>query len=383
MTTIDASAADWAAQTLAAAEAYAEEQAAEAAKQRAQAEAAPPPPPNDGVEPPPSSHQRALDAFHAHDPNRPDNTIAGSNSASGTPAAVPLSPQEVADMQAAGLTVTSAGNGTYLINAPVENINLTQAPPLEPSNNIVILPSPGGNTTNAPPPTNSAPPPPHEPTASTEVVKPPEKVNPKEPPKISTGMSDKADDILNKSPTLRKKWAEAKANDWKIVEGPPGSGSNANPRTKTISIDKSEVAPGPGYDARMAALLAHEIGHAVTPFGEPLPGKNRQDFVEKNVRQSLEHEGAAAFENARARDEILNSKPPGPDIEIRGGSDSDYLDTYDAYKAGKLTEAEAKSQMATTWSQEPQDRDKATGRLRTKEEQLADYYGSEWDRTQN
>jgi hypothetical protein len=127
-------------------------------------------------------------------------------------------------------------------------------------------------------------------------------------------------------------------------------------------------------------LSAHEIGHAATEYSPPLPGNTKDEFVEKNVRKDLEHEGSAAFENARARDEILNAKPPGPDIGIRGGSDSDYIDTYDAYKSGAITEEQAKAQMATTYSQEPQDRDASTGRYRTKEEQLADQYGKDWDK---
>ncbi len=36
--------------------------------------------------------------------------------------------------------------------------------------------------------------------------------------------------------------------------------------------------------------------------------------------------------------------------------------------------------MATTYSQEPQDRDPATGRYRSKEEQLAGKYGQDWDK---
>jgi len=74
---VDQSAADWASQTLAAAEAYAEEQAAQAAQERAQAEAAAAAGSRDIVDPPPSAHQRALDAFYANDPNRPSNTLPG------------------------------------------------------------------------------------------------------------------------------------------------------------------------------------------------------------------------------------------------------------------------------------------------------------------
>jgi hypothetical protein len=379
---VDQSAADWAAQTLAAAEAYAEEQAAQAAQERAQAEAAAAAGSRDAVDPPPSAHQRALDAFYANDPNRPSNTLPGAaQSDPGGPTPVSLTPQEAADMQAAGLSVTPAGNGTYLINAPTENINIVEKPPVEPPPSLPIPPSHGGNTTTARPSDPPAAPP--NPPPAAEAVRPPEKTNERKPaPKIDSGMGKAADDILNKSPTLRKQWADAKEKGWRMVEAEPGTGSRADPNKDppTIFIDKSQVAKGPGYDAGLASLMAHEIGHAATPFSPPLPGNTKDEFVDKNVRKDLEHEGAAAFENARARDEILNAKPPGHDIGIRGGSDSDYIDTYNAYKSGAITEEQAKSQMATTYSQEPQDRDASTGRYRTKEEQLADKYGKDWDK---
>ncbi len=148
------SAADWASQTLAAAEAYAEEQAAQAAQERAQAEAAAAAVPHDTVDPPPSAQQRALDVFYANDPNRPSNTLPGAGQAQsnqGGPSPVEPTPQEAADMQAAGLTVTPAGNGTYLINAPTENINIVEKPPVQPPPSMPIPPSHGGNTTTAPP----------------------------------------------------------------------------------------------------------------------------------------------------------------------------------------------------------------------------------------
>ena len=132
-----------------------------------------------------------------------------------------------------------------------------------------------------------------------EAVRPPEKAKEGKPaPKINSGMGKEADDILNKSPTLRKQWADAKGKGSADGGGETGSGSRSHAKKKppTIFIDKSEVSKGPGDHARLASLMAHEIGHAATEYSPPLPGNTKDEFVEKNVRKDLEHEGSAAFE---------------------------------------------------------------------------------------
>ena len=163
MSSVDASAANWAAGTIAAAEAYAQAEADAAAAERdarEQAAANGYQPPNDGVDRP-SSEQRALDEFYKNDPNRPPETLPGgggsSSSSSGGDGRTPISEQDAADLRAAGYTVVEE-NGKYYLEAPTENVSLVEQAPPEPPP-LVILPSYPGSTPDAgaPPPTDPGP----------------------------------------------------------------------------------------------------------------------------------------------------------------------------------------------------------------------------------
>jgi hypothetical protein len=171
----DASAAAWAEGTLAAAEAYAQEQANEAARQRDLAEAqaqAGGAPPNDGVDfgGRTSSEQRALDSFWANDPNRPASSLPGGaptyTGGGGPPESVKLTPEEAKAFQDAGMKVTSDGNGGYYLETGTESVSLTSQAPLQAPDSLLIAPgypsTPSGPT--APPPAPPAPPPEAAPT---------------------------------------------------------------------------------------------------------------------------------------------------------------------------------------------------------------------------
>jgi hypothetical protein len=97
--------------------------------------------------------------------------------------------------------------------------------------------------------------------------------------------------------------------------------------------------------------------------------------VAVNTEMSLQHEGAAAFENARARDEIKAST--GTDIGIRGGYDQAYIDIYEQYKSGAISEAEAKARMTDLQAVEPEGFDGT--RVITRQEAFAADYTRIWN----
>ncbi len=199
-----------------------------------------------------------------------------------------------------------------------------------------------------------------------------------EPPPVKTGLGAKIDDVINRSPTLRQQWAEAKANNWEIKIVPYGSGSEADPNEKKIYIDEQDLAKG-GHD--LASLLAHEIGHAATPFPERVDYDTKSEYVSKNVQPLMEHEGAAAFENARARDEIMytdGATEDGPDVGIRGKFDDEYIAIYERYKSGEISEAQAKAEMTEVMSREPAGIN-PDGTYITKQQFAAQQLSKEWD----
>jgi hypothetical protein len=273
--------------------------------------------------------------------------------------------------------------GSYVIET--EDVYVTEGPPkpaqdpfwldgVEPGDHgtpSIFGPGIGGG--GAPPPE----PPPEQPTATP--VATPQAPASKDPP-IQTGLGDKVDDVLNRSPTLRKQWKEAQDKGWQIKVGEYGGGSRADPSTRppTIFVDKQDLAKG-SHD--LASLLAHEIGHAARGFPPgPVPANTLEDYVSKNVRQRLEHEGVAAFENARARHEILNSggEPwQHPDIGIRGRRDEEYIAIYEKFYRGDLTEEQAIALMAEVMGREAAGLN-SDGSYYSKEEQAIREATDEW-----
>jgi hypothetical protein len=101
-------------------------------------------------------------------------------------------------------------------------------------------------------------------------------------------------------------------------------------------------------------------------------------FVAENTERDLRHEGAAAFENARARDEIKTAT--GTDIGIRGGYDQAYIDIYEQYKSGAISEGEAKARMTDMQAIEPESF-RGSAVTSTRQEAFAAKYAAEWNRT--
>jgi type VI secretion system secreted protein VgrG len=349
----DASAAAWAEGTLATAEAYAQAEADAAAAERdarEQAAANGSPPPNDGVDSP-SAEQRAQDAFWGNDPNRPANTLPGGASGGtngGGDARTPVSGQDAADLRAAGYSVVEE-NGKFYFEAPAENVSVTQQADPGP---IVILPGNTGGTSGpdggAPPstgPVDAGPPP--DAGAPVQDAAPPAK--PEGPREINSGLGTATDNILNKSPTLQKEWAALEDKGWKVKFGEAGKGSFAdrNGTPPTIVLDPNQR----NNPSLLAETFSHEVGHAThnLPPEAGMEGKTHDQYVQQNLDRHLDDEGAANFNNARAKDEIGGNGGPA-DFGINGVQDAKYQAIYNDYKAGNITEEQAKHQMGQVFA---------------------------------
>jgi hypothetical protein len=280
-----------------------------------------------------------------------------------------------------------SGSGATVYDGSFESIVITQTPEPEleapdpstlwghPADGMDAPPSGGGGGgggAGAPPVI------PEPPRPSIETQPPPPDEGPKP---IKTGLGDKIDDILNRSPSLRKQWEEAQAKGWRIELAAYGSGSRADPNKQRIFIDEQDLAKG-GHD--IASLLSHEMGHAATDFPEPLDPKAhpKDEYVTTTVQGEMEHEGAAAFANARARDEIMHSDgntEDGPDVGIRGKFDDEYIAIYERYKSGEISEKQAKAEMTEVMSREPAGID-PDGSYITKKEAATQQAAQEWNR---
>ena len=200
--------------------------------------------------------------------------------------------------------------------------------------------------------------------------------------KLTTGEGEGVDNAVNHilehhSPQLQALIAKAKAEGWEIkfTSDPDGGKSAADPKSKTVTINLSDVqTQGEGRPAAIVSLLSHEMGHVGSPFPEDATGRTREEFVEKNVDLSLLHEGEAALANLEARAEILASG--GPDIGVRGGLDEFYQDVYDRLHSNppQLTREQAIRELADYMAAEPE-LDNGTN----KQEALEMYFGSKWD----
>jgi hypothetical protein len=378
----DSSRLAWEASTIAAAEAYAQAEAdaaaeaRDAAERQAQQNNNQPPPSSyntDGVDLP-TTNQRALDAFLGPQAAR-GGTDPGSGA--GTSNRTYLEPEDVQMHVDAGFTVLTDEQGRSYLPPQGGHEQITEQAP-----SSVPAPDHAGNTTASGQGGTSGSPPPNQTSTSSGGVQEPQDAAPpdapKEPAKIVSGAGAAVDELLNKSPTLRKIWNDAHDAGWEIKFRDGGKSSEADPNSQTIWINRKDIHAGGDPAAKMASLLAHEVGHAGTPFPteDRVKASNQDDYVNKNTERSLAHEGAAAFHNAQARDEIKANG--GPDIGIRGGFDQEYIRIYEQYKSGQITEADAMSQMAYFMALEPQQIE--AGRQITKQEVLERDYRAEWEK---
>jgi hypothetical protein len=362
----DQSAAAWAGDAAAAAEAYVQSQADAAAAQRdyeekLQAElAALAANQNDGVDPPPPPAPPGLPLgqqnYHS------GGSSANNSSVGGTTAA--------GSGSSAGSYLISDGNGGYIFIPPdTANVSVTQqAPP--PWDLMLPIGNSGGNSSSVQTPSNSPPPPePQAAPSGANEVKPDEPEKPKEAPKIVSKLGAEVDKLLNGSPTLREQWEKLKADRWK-VEFTDGK-SRTNHRDHKIFLNPADAK---NQTRLLAVLFSHESGHAVSG-GAPqvtAEGHTKPDYIKQNVEARLTAEGAAAFENCRHREEILAAT--GVDIGIAGkNSDKPYLQIYEDYKSGKISEETAKHRMGQLMGEEWEYPDGTTKRQAYTAEEADDY----------
>jgi hypothetical protein len=357
-TTTDSSAAAWEQGTLSAAESYADAQAdaESAARSKADADAAaaaaaanananagdgvtsgqsPTTEPAQGDGFGPTAAQRAQSAFWGHD--SPPGT--GANA----PAQTYISNEEAQQLRAAGFVVETDDQGRNTV-------------PAQAGNDVILqgsgggLPAPGGTptTANVVDPTGPAPQPIDAgPSTAPTVSGPDDAGGSREPAKIVSKLGPEVDDLINRSPTLRRKWEAAVKAEWKIEIVRNNERSYAQPGKKgggKVVINLNDVKPGGDTVGKLTSLLSHELGHAVSDNKAVIPANNKADFVSKNADRAVDAEGDAAFENARTRDEILENG--GRDIEIRGGLDQRYIAIYADFKAGLISEAQARAEMS-------------------------------------
>ena len=94
-----------------------------------------------------------------------------------------------------------------------------------------------------------------------------------------------------------------------------------------------------------SSLLAHEVGHALSPdvVETPMSGFTRTQYVETNLKQHLQDEGAATLNNGVIREEIV--KNGGPDIGFSGRKSTTYARIHRQYNAGKFTRTQAQERI--------------------------------------
>lgn len=159
-----------------------------------------------------------------------------------------------------------------------------------------------------------------------------------------SGLGKEVDGLIEKSPTLTKNLESMKKSGWVIKYGDKGSGTSADPQTKTIIIDPSEK----GNPTSIVQSLAHESGHALytqDPYVD-MPGHTKDEYVQANLMRHLKDEGEATITNLQVREEILKAT---------GGSDGKSKDIVDIGVSGKQSETYKKLYAKYP---DPKDRDK-------------------------
>lgn len=361
----DQSAAAWAGEAAGAAEAYVQSQADAAAAQRDYEEklqaqlaalAALAASQNDGLDAPP-----------------PPNPIGSSpvGSSSGVGSSGGSSPVTSSTGGGGSAQLVPDGNGNFTILTPVDNIVVPQQAP-QPWDYHLPIGNAGSGTSSVQTPSNTPPPPdPPAPTSGPNHVNEPDQPEkPKEAPKIVSGFGKEIDALLNLSPTMRRQVEQLLNAKWQILEAPPGKTSVCDPNDQIIYISREQAK---GDLLKLASLFAHEIGHAASGFKGYIPpdGLSKNEYLWANVQKDLGHEGGAAFESLRYREEIRNNG--GPDIGIAAVQDDKYEIVYDAYKNGGISEEEAKTIMGGIFASERRSTDGQTYR-----EGLFDYYENRW-----
>jgi hypothetical protein len=237
-----------------------------------------------------------------------------------------MSQQEVDGMRALGFTVTSAGDGKYIINVPynpAHDVRLTEKAPPSPLPGV-----------DPPPPPPAETPPPSPPPAEAGAAVSPDAPSAVDPDPVVTGLGDEVDRHASQSPTLQKHLAELKKDGWTFQYGKSGVGA-VDHENKVVYVDPSlQSSPG-----KAAAVLAHEVGHARNPAASvSMEGKTREQYIEERINAELASEGAAALETVQYANE---ARAAGGNLDIAGLNDPEYRDIYFWMDTDQISREEA------------------------------------------
>jgi hypothetical protein len=130
---------------------------------------------------------------------------------------------------------------------------------------------------------------------------------------------------VNASPTLKEQLKQLKKDDWKIRYTSGGVGSSQN---GIVRIPR-------GSDE--ARLLAHEVGHATSGLHPDQCTMDRKTFVDTQLKS----EGAAVINTIKVQREVDLGSPITPGLI----NHDRYNDIYDNFKAGKITEDDARTEI--------------------------------------
>jgi len=140
-----------------------------------------------------------------------------------------------------------------------------------------------------------------------------------------SGLGSSVDDLIDKSPTLKKDLEQLKKDGWEIEYGAPGQGSAAN----RLSDPKKIVLDGnlKGRPNETVQVLSHEVGHATFPYKADLSTR------EAYLAGTLGDEGAATMKNIQVQREILANSGGKVDIGIAGNpaNHAAYNQAYDRF----------------------------------------------------
>jgi len=146
-------------------------------------------------------------------------------------------------------------------------------------------------------------------------------------------------DLVKRSPTLRAEIFKLDQERYTIKTGALAAGNFTSQHTITIGQ--------PISDAETAAMIAHEVGHAVNDVNLRAHELHmfREEFLQASVDTQMRNEGMAQFNAAQVRAEL--NAAGGPDIGIPGGQTPDFQQAYDDFVTGKISHAQAVDRMGS------------------------------------
>jgi hypothetical protein len=165
---------------------------------------------------------------------------------------------------------------------------------------------------------------------------------------VNTGLGKEIDAVAGKSFTLSHHIKALQDQGYRFQWGTAGGGSFLDRDAHTVTLDPNMK----GNTLQVVQTLAHEVGHGMHPEPKAIPpkGLTHDLFIKLNVDQHLTDEGAANFENAKVREELIAAG--AGDIGIAGSQQDKYLAIYDDFKKGKITKQDAEYKMGQLFGNE-------------------------------